>query len=307
MVILHTERVHLPISGQWVFGCTRYPLPFGYPIWAWVSNGRDIRRASSEVGYTVYTEYTHPTSHALDPLHLQMGELAGGSWGEMVREIEMSKKVLPWQVPGHEREVPPVVHVRQRDVKLKEREVDPVLMRFRDPEREQTHQERSLLKSQQLRKVPHATDSMFSLLSHTSESPLFMPKEDRNGSKYHILSKLPLEDHKEVPTLYDETAMISKLHSLQNKVKSKPKTQRRYDILTNMFIEDHDAVSAKERERLKQRLDEAYWRTHRYNLIQCRDFDPSSEDQFQRTQKVVEDRKRERRMARLPKRCCAVH
>lgn len=239
-------------------------------------------------------------------IHPSMGEAQSPneSWGEMIREIEMSRKLLPWQRPGHEVEVPPVVRVRQSDVKLKEREVDPVLMRFRDPEREKAHQEKRLLTSINLRKAPHATDSMFSLLSHTSKSPVFMPKEDRNGSKYHILSKLPLEDHKEIPTLYDETAMISKIKALQNKVRSKPKTQRRYDILTNMFIEDHEATSANESERLQRRLEEAYWRTHRYNLIQCRDYDPSSEDQFQRSQKALEDSRRERRMARLPRRCC---
>ena len=107
-----------------------------------------------------------------------------------------------------------------------------------------------------------------------------------------------------MPTLYDEESMISKIKVIQNKVKSKPKTQRRYDILTNMFIEDHEVTAAKERERLQQRLDEAYWRTHRYNLIECRDYDPSTEDQFQLTQKAIQDARRQRMMTRLPKRYC---
>ena len=231
-----------------------------------------------------------------------MEEQPPRSWGDMIKEIELSKRTLPWERPGAKIDVTPVVRVRQRDVKLKEREVDPVLMKFRDPEQEKAHQMRRDLISQHLRRTPHQMDSMHSILAHTSTIPNIVRKEDRNGSKYHILSKLPLEEHHEVPTLYNDEAMIIKLKSLQNKVRSKPRSHRRYSILTNMFLEDHEGTSAKEREQLQRRLEEVYWRNHKYDLIRCRDYDPAQEEQYQQTQKVVEDRKREKKASRLPKR-----
>lgn len=223
---------------------------------------------------------------------------AAASWGDLVREIEASKKSLPWQNSGIE----PVRRVNLKDVKLKEREVDPILMQFRDVDREKRYQTMKREAATSHNKTSRGGNSMFALIGHVPQDPRPRPsKEDRNGSKYHILSKLTLDKHLHAPTLYDDEMVHKEIvASSQHRIRSKPVPMRRYNMLTNMYIENHEETTAQEREKLQRRIDEAFWKTHSFDPIRQTHYDPAVEEQTVAGEKLAETMQGQALRKKLP-------
>ena len=194
---------------------------------------------------------------------------SASSWKELIQEVERSKKSLPWE--GMQSVMEPVKYVNLREVKLKEREVNPVLMCYRDETRQKNYeqQQRECLSGRGRKEGrSNGNNSMFQLISHSLPARANPVNEARTSTKYHILSKLLLEKHATVPTLFNESLMLTELHKTENKVTSKPKIGgHRHNILSNQFMENHEETTAMEKKRLQKQLEEAYWRTHSFDPI----------------------------------------
>lgn len=224
---------------------------------------------------------------------------AAESWGALVREIEASKRRLPWGPEELER----TVRVTNAEVKLRERQLDPVLVRFRDEERERVAREASSGAARRVRGREGGA-GMFALLGHAargSDGDGGGQDRDRHGSRFHVLSKLPRAHHRSAPTLYEEPFVQDELRRNQNPISSKRRPgQRRYDILTNAFKGDAGAVEAAEAAKLRAHLDAAYERTHTFDPILATYYDADREQAARADEAGQRAALRRRQMDQLP-------
>jgi hypothetical protein len=223
---------------------------------------------------------------------------AATSWGEMVREVQRSKTTLPWEFRGTEKFVATKM-VTQKDVKLKERELDPVLMQYRDADREKAYMDGR----REVGRAKHSSpSSMFSLLSHTAEAERTHARKDaRNGSRFHILSNIPHDKHLGAPTLYDEQFVQGEIKAHQNVVHNKPRPgQHKYHILTNNYYGNHEEIAAQEQKKLATRLDYAFWKTHKMDPILQYYYDPKLEYAKKGEDEATIVVRRQQQVAHLP-------
>jgi hypothetical protein len=67
------------------------------------------------------------------------------------------------------------------------------------------------------------------------------------------------------------------------KVKAKPNMNKRfkdYNIVSNKYLEHHDAKVKTDEEVQKSEAAQKYWKTHDFDPISCNYYDASKEDKF---------------------------
>jgi len=219
----------------------------------------------------------------------------------MVRAIETTRRSLPWDPTKTE----PIQRFPTYERKAKEREFDPVNMKWRNPEKEQAlvnkKKEQMDLK---LKTVNEMRSSKFNFLSHEGPPrqrdlwnlpPASLPF---GGRERHLISGLSLDGHKKCPTLYDDD------YCLQNqKPKArlqKPENRREFDVTTNRFIKNNEERKKEEYQQMKDHVIKKYWKTHDYDIIKGEFCDPNKESNFLQTREIVSQVQGKSQLARLP-------
>lgn len=219
----------------------------------------------------------------------------------MVRAIETTRRSLPWDAAKQE----PIQRFPTYERKAKEREFDPVNMKWRNPEKEQAlankKKEQMDLK---LKTVSEMRSSKFNFISHEGPPrqrdlwdlpPASLPF---GGRERHLISGLSLDGHKKCPTLYDDD------YCLQNQKPKprlqKPENRREFDVTTNRFIKNNDERKKEEYQEMKDHAIKKYWKTHDYDIIKGEFCDPNKEANFLQTRDVVSQVQGKSQLARLP-------
>ena len=219
----------------------------------------------------------------------------------MVKKIETTRRSLPWD--------PNTVEKIQRfptyERKAKEREFDPVAMKWRNPEREEAvlNKKKEQLDFK-LKTVNDMRSSKFNFISHEGPPrqrdswdlpPASLPF---GGRERHLISGLSLDGHKKCPTLYDDD------YCLQNqKPKArlqKPENRRDFDVTTNRFIKNDEQRKRDEYEVMKEHVVKKYWKTHDYDIVKGEYCDPNKEANFLQTREIVSQVQGKSQLARLP-------
>jgi len=206
------------------------------------------------------------------------------SWSDHIRAIEAEKRTLSWQ-PG---DVAPLVRVSMLDRKTKERELDPIVMAFRSPEREAEHAAKRLQRTQTqpLQRLENIRQTNFNIVSHEGGPPprILAVRQDLEekrtnsgqGHGWHLLSHLAPKEHVECPTLFDEKYMESNVRRKENSWVPK-KQPREFNIISNQFRNNHEERLHEEYNNTKQIMVKKYWDTHKFDIIRQEHYDDAKE------------------------------
>lgn len=223
------------------------------------------------------------------------------SWADMVRSRDLERKKLPWDPST----VEPVKRVNLAERKLKERELDPVLMEFRDAKREDIIKDRfNQTMSAAKTRAETLKSTRFNIISH--EGPPrqieLNPKVTKKAPPrdWNLVSHLPLDIHESAPTQFNE-----EFHQnfARPNIQSHPIreiSKREFDIINNQFSSDHEARNKADYERIKQYTTQKYWATHDFNPIVGEYYDLDKEIQYQDNFKLAETLQGSAQLQRIP-------
>jgi hypothetical protein len=167
--------------------------------------------------------------------------------------------------------------------KLKDRDIDLFTMAYRDPERENqrlltqaTADMNLLLRKEDL------TRKNYNFVNHTGVSKanrlLSATRKVRDRERdWHLLSHLQNKDHRNSPIRYldDESLELQKILSVPaNTVTGKLKVD---DINEQLTVT----------QRVRDKCEEKFWRTHDYDCIKVKSYDPKLQEQFIRENKEI--------------------
>lgn len=206
------------------------------------------------------------------------------SWSEMMKAIEHEKRSLSWQPE----DVAPLVRVSMLDRKSKERELDPIIMAFRNQVQEQDHAAKRMQRThnQPLQRIETIRKTQFNIVSHTGgpaprietvRKEIDDKREKTPSRQWHLLSHLPPRQHVECPTLYDEKYMDTNVTPKETSWVPGRGSQREFNIINNNFSSNHDDRLRQEYESTKQTMVKKYWDTHKFDIIRQEHYDDAAE------------------------------
>lgn len=219
------------------------------------------------------------------------------SWGDSMRAYDHSKKTLPWQA----KEVTPVVKLGAFERRTLEREVDPILMQYRDSAKEQDFTQ-TLQASIESKKTKGQAGQPFNIINHEGppKANHLLGMQNRNKREWNLLSHMPEKLHRKAPTNFNEDFQIectkrkSVIHSM-NVARG-----RDYSILSNKFNENDSARRLKEHIDVQDHLRKEYVRTRIYDPIKVQSYDEGKERQYLAQTKDDLIRTRQRQEERIP-------
>lgn len=212
------------------------------------------------------------------------------SWGEAIRAYETSKQTLPWQ-PA---EVDPVEKLNAFQRGTLEREVNPILMKYRDPNKEKDFT-KTLQAKIDAKKTKGQAGQPFNIINHAGprRTNILVGSQTKETRKWNILSHMPRKLHAMAPTKFDQDFQIectkrrSAFHEANTLVRG-----RDYNILSNKFNENDSARRLQDHMKVQDHIRKEYYRTHIYDPIKVQSYDETDERSWQ--ENFVESIKRRR-------------
>ena len=234
------------------------------------------------------------------------------SWREMVRAIEAEKRSLPWQP----QDVPPLVRVTMLERKTKERELDPVLMQYINPQKERVFAETNMTRTHTLplERLETIKKTQFNIVSHqggpTQTSSLNHSNSSSSSSSnskspsrgYHLFSHLPPKEHVECPMQYNEKYMTTHAHAKTRAYEpQRGRIPREFDLISNNFCTNHEERVREEHETMKEAMVKKYWATHKFDVLRQEYYDDAAEEAHVQMQQLATQTHGKDQVARLPK------
>lgn len=228
-----------------------------------------------------------------------------GSWGDTIREYEQSKKLLPWETMNSQTSTSTMLQNQQQlnkmnlmERKAKENEMNPILMKFKDTNKEDTFQQTELLNT--LNKKPSKGPSRpYNIITHSNSNKdkKEYTRIHRNTRDYNLLSHLNTKFHTVVPLEYNED-YIKQLQTKKNLPVKEHFRSRDFNILSNKYLSNNEMKQLEDNLKLNQVLNEKYWKTHIYDPIKVQNYDLQQEEQYQRQaeKKIIKDRSQQEEM-----------
>jgi len=192
----------------------------------------------------------------------------------------------------------PTKHVTTFEISRKHREMDPILMRYRDPNKEGHLQGRE--KTQLIQRLNDAKtrqlnyEQKFDIVTHVShvkepERVKYQPKMPDTRLTFNILN------HQTLPGFPEPEK-----RSYDNEKVVPSQVRKEYNILNNKYWKDDEKKVAAERSKLKEDLDRKYWQTHDYHPIKGEYYDPTKEKDFVEMRSTAMKVHGEAKLRRLP-------
>ncbi|CAM9647124.1 unnamed protein product, partial [Hapterophycus canaliculatus] len=226
------------------------------------------------------------------------GENEPRTWAQSIQAYQRGKKELPWN-PA---DVSPPKYVKQFDVSRRSREMDPVLMRHRDPDVEANRRLReeervrtavNNAKSRQLR-----VEQNYDIVTHSSfmpekhDPPARPTRHPDTRASYDILNHVPRDKAHSVALIYADgegpEVLPQKVVTVEGGKKPHSHLRRDVDVLSNRFLEKHEERMVEEQRFLRASAEEKYRRTHDYNIIAGTFYDQSKERGFVESREKLE-------------------
>lgn len=232
------------------------------------------------------------------------------SWSDILRQREYEKKNLPWDPassPHIERvslyEVRKLFdHLLERirsflsfDLQRKkvEREFNPVLVQYRDEERQsQLDRERTERFATTCKTTLRAKSEKFNIVSHEGPPRKLMTAPDVVHNKRrenNIVTNMFNKDHRRAPLIYDEQYVSAK--SIRNKVSQVDMTSsnkfRDFNIVSNEFWANNEAKQAQICEETRASAMSKYWKTHDFDPLVGEYIDKTKELNYRNQRKAI--------------------
>mmetsp|Transcript_25796 Transcript_25796/g.43497 ORF Transcript_25796/g.43497 Transcript_25796/m.43497 type:complete len:468 (-) Transcript_25796:208-1611(-) len=220
------------------------------------------------------------------------------SWGETIRAYETSKKVVPWQP----KEVEPVTKLSAFERRTLEREMDPVLMQYRNPEKEMDFTQTLQAKTDAKRTKGQAGQP-FNIINHAGppRTNVLLGSQNRGTREWNVLSHMPEKLHAKAPTEFNQDFQIECTKRKSAFHGNTVARGRDYSILSNKFNENDSARRLEEYLGVQDHLRKEYTRTRIYDPIKVQSYDPQKEQRWQTQHQEEKVRNRNRQEAAIPK------
>lgn len=201
------------------------------------------------------------------------------SWGDTLRAIDRARKSLSWD---HGDEMHRVKRINLCERKALERELDPIVMKYRDEAKEEQYAKRKLDQENARIERVNSAAQKFNIVSHTGAPSKITPPISRvpsSASELHLISYLPRPDHKQAPTLYSEDFYVSRFRPKRQST-DHVERQRQFNIVSNNFYEENTARQRSDYDRMREDTTGKYWTTHDFNPIIGEFYDERKEAAF---------------------------
>jgi hypothetical protein len=171
-----------------------------------------------------------------------------------------------------------------------ERELDPIVMKYRDFEREQNYLHESMSKSQLHLSKPRnpmaGTLNIFNM-----PPPRETTAEDRKKKTitrdWNLISHFPADLHGKVQI----TAPFEETQKLRPKTTYDPNTKRKngreFNVISNDYYVDNEKRKVEDYEKVKQHVNDRYWKTHDFDVLKCQYIDGEKEAKFREQREVL--------------------
>lgn len=222
-----------------------------------------------------------------------------GSWAEMVKTIEMEKKQLPWDRSA----VEPVKRVNLVERKVRERDLDPITMAYRDDKREKSAAAtKADFHATVVQRAEDIRQNKYNIISQQGPPRKIdtLPRHDKSNlpRDWHFLSHLTLKDHATVSANYDEKYHLERAHKQPEQSIRVP--QRAFDIISNKFNKgDSERLRAEYNDK-KEYILKKYWSTHDYDFVKGKYCDGDKEDLFRDQRSLLSEVQGEAQALRIP-------
>jgi hypothetical protein len=231
-------------------------------------------------------------------------------WRHTVRDYHNSKTNLQFQQQ-------PVYHVNHHEIKAMETMYNPILQKYTDPGLEsnvRTNEKVDLIDSLAKNKDRALRyEQTFDVINFDDKLKGLEDKEGYQkvksttknvvgGTKtftdYNILSNLDFTQHHYLPPGQRPEAPEE---APKKNVKVTTTGLRDYNIITNRYLELHDAKIDVDKDIERLNAAKKYWKTHDYDLVNVNYYDPDKEEEFQKTKKEEEKTHGQDWVQKLPK------
>lgn len=214
------------------------------------------------------------------------------SWSESIKAYDSSKKSVAWKPE----DINPVVRLDPFQRRTLEREVDPILMQYRDPAKEEVFTE--TLRSKLANKKPRAqAGQKFNIINHQGPRPKPIDTGNQNHGRreWNILSHFPSKLHTKAPLEFNQDFQIecTKRKTLTDGIIHH--RGREYSILSNKFNENDTSRRIEEHLKVQAHLRKEYERTRIYDPVKVQSYNEEQEALYktQVQEKILESRNRQ--------------
>ena len=210
------------------------------------------------------------------------------NWGEYLKTYETQKKTLGW----NKEEFTPAPRMSSHDIAVKQREVDPVTMVFRDSAREEERLRVRTAKDEEKRRnwnqlkqtqrnilVNRTSERQQKMYETMRQSVAPAPPRERNIVSH--LNNGP--DHTNCPTIYNDQYMTNNVHVRATKSPIKDSRERDFNLISNVYVENDTARKLEEHD-----VNRDYIRT-KYSQVNI--LDPIKMEYYDEARAEIEDLK----------------
>lgn len=185
-----------------------------------------------------------------------------------------------------------------------EREVDPVLMQYRDPSKEVDFSQTMQAKIEAKRTKGQAGQP-FNIINHAGppRKNNVIGSQNRGTREWNLLSHMPDKLHTKAPTEFNELFQIECTKRKNVQQGNTMARGRDYSILSNKFNENDSARRLEEYLGVQDHLRKEYSRTRIYDPIKVQSYDPNKEQQWKIQHQEEKVKSRLRQEALIPRRC----
>ena len=179
------------------------------------------------------------------------------SWAQTIQRYDASRKTLEW-APN---EFKPVTKIGNGERKAMERELDPVVMQFRDPDREAARTQRKTEEMNgTLSRYSGIVAGRRNIINGYGGPPKTPPVQRMEQIRdNHIISNVATAAYKHLPILYDEAFTEANRQPRRREPKSTG-DGRDMDIISNKYFKDDKERKEKEYIELRQTCHDRYWK-----------------------------------------------
>jgi hypothetical protein len=173
--------------------------------------------------------------------------------------------------------------------KLRERDVDPIAMVYRDSGREShASMMQMTANANLLARSEEISRKTFDFVSHKGQpkkidsdvsSDAAMRRKDK-GREWHLLSHLKHDIHTKVPVHYPDDDRLELQKRFPIPIKKGRDSGRDFHVVSGKFKIDDEAKQDKIASQIREGCEKKFWLTHEYDFIKVKSYDPRKEEDF---------------------------
>lgn len=181
--------------------------------------------------------------------------------------------------------------------KLRERDVDPIAMVYRDSDRESNASKMQMTANANLlARSEEISRKTFDFVSHKGQmkkidsdvwSDAAMGRKDK-GREWHLLSHLKHDIHTKLPVHYPDDDRLELQKKNPVPIRKGRDSGRDFHVVSGKFKIDDEAKQERIASQIREGCEKKFWQTHDYDFIKVKSYDLRKEEEFLDKYKALE-------------------